>query len=279
MQHHVLTAGRAETHYWTCGPVGAPWLVVCHGGALDHTGFRPLAAALADRYRVLLWDLPGHGRSQPMPEPYSVQRCVEALAAVLDDAGVETAALLGFSFGGVVAQVYAAQAPGLERGVIACACLTPHLLRLPIPAWSLRPLTWLLFGRLPWPGAKRKYAALCSAQPAVRAAAEAAMEPLGQRGLAAMIEAQYRLRAYDPAVRFNGPVMVLYGERDPHARSLGRVATAVLRAYPDATVVRIPGAGHCAHQEEPAAFAAAVGQFLDRRGPRPGAAELPGRRV
>jgi pimeloyl-ACP methyl ester carboxylesterase len=266
VQHHVLSSGAAETHYWTSGPAGAPWLVVCHGGALDHSDFRPLAAALADRYRVLLWDLPGHGRSQPMPEPYSVQRCVDTLAAVLDDAGVDAAALLGFSFGGVVAQVYAAQAPGRERGVIAYACLTPHLLRLPVPAWSLRPLTWLLFGRLSWPRAKRKYAALCSAQPAVRAAVEASMEPLGHRGLAAMIEAQYRLRAYDPGLRFNGPVMVIYGERDPHARSLGRVATAVRNAYPRATVVRIPGAGHCAHAEDPVAFAAAIAHFLDHRG-------------
>jgi pimeloyl-ACP methyl ester carboxylesterase len=257
--------GGTGLYYRTAGPPGAPWLAVCHGAALDHEGFVPFAEALAARRRVLLWDLPGHGRSQPRPPGLSMSHCVDAFGAVLDAAGVGRATLLGFSFGGVVAQLYAERRPDRERGLIAFSCLAPQLVRLPIPAWSIRPFHWLLFGRLPWPAARAKFAALCSLRPEVRAALEPAIDVLGHDGLRAVVEAQYRLRAYRPEFRLNGPLLLVHGDRDPHLRGLARIDAAFRRAYPDAEAVVIPDAGHCAHQDNPAAFVRAVEDFLDRR--------------
>jgi pimeloyl-ACP methyl ester carboxylesterase len=260
----VVVHGGTELHYWTCGPADAPWLAICHGGALDHSGFVPIARALQDRWRVLLWDLPGHGRSQPRPEPFTVAGCVAAFDAVLTHAGVRHATLLGFSFGGVVAQLYAAQRPDVERGVVAYSCLAPQLLRLPIPAWSIRPFHWLVFGRLPWAKARAKFAALCSIRPDVRAALEPAIDALGEQGLAALVEAQYRLQAYDPSFRLNGPVLLMHGDRDPHLRGLARVIAAYRRAYPAAELAVIRDAGHCAHLDSPEAFTDALRGFLER---------------
>jgi pimeloyl-ACP methyl ester carboxylesterase len=263
----VVAHDGTAVHYWTCGPADAPWLAICHGGALDHAGFAAVARALSDRWRVLLWDLPGHGRSQPRPRPFTVETCVSAFDAVRRDAGIERATLLGFSFGGVVAQLYAAAHPEVERGLVAYSCLAPHLMKLPIPPWSVRPFHWLIFGRLPWPKARAKFAALCSLRPDVRRSLEPAIDALGEAGLAELVEAQYRLEAYDPAFRVNGPVLVMHGDHDPHLRALRRVIAAFTAAYPTAEVAVIPDAGHCAHLDAPLAFTRALRDFLERHAP------------
>jgi pimeloyl-ACP methyl ester carboxylesterase len=263
--HATVAHSGGTLHYWTCGPAGAPWLALCHGGALDHTGFVPVAAALADRWRVLLWDLPGHGESQPRPAPFTMDACVAAFAAVMDAAGVERATLLGFSFGGVVAQLYAERHPEREHGLVAYSCLAPQLMKLPIPPWSIRPFHWLLFGRHPWPKARAKFAAMCSIRPDVQRSLEPAIDRLGEAGFAALVEAQYRVQAYRPEFRVRGPVLLMHGDRDPHLRGLARVAAAFRRAYPAVELAVIPGAGHCAHLDAPGEFTRALGEFLDRQ--------------
>lgn len=262
LQHRTLLHAGGELHYWTCGPAGAPWIAMCHGGALDHSGFVPVARELARQRRVLLWDLPGHGRSQPMPRPFTMQSCVAAFGAVLDDAGVDRATLLGFSFGGVVAQLYAAANPAREAGVVAYSCLAPLHLKLPIPQWSIAPFTWLLFGRLPWPKARAKFARMCSIREDVCARLEPIVDRVGAEGFTAMVNAQYRLRAYDPSVRFRGPLLVVHGDRDPHLRGLQPVIRALRAAHPDLTLNVIPDSGHCAHEDNPAAFTRALADWL-----------------
>lgn len=264
-RHSTLPHRGGSLHYWTCGPADAPWLAVCHGGALDHSGFLPVAASLADRWRVLLWDLPGHGESQPRPEPFTLDACVDALAAVMDAAGVERATLLGFSFGGVVAQLYAAKHPERENGLVAYSCLAPHLLKLPIPPWSIGPFHWLVFGRHPWPKARAKFAAMCSIRPDVQRALEPQIDRLGEAGFAALVQAQYRVRAFRPDFRVRGPVLLMHGDRDPHRRGLQRVIVAFRHAYPSVELAVITDAGHCAHVDAPEAFVCALGGFLDRR--------------
>lgn len=263
--HGVVATSGTNVHYWTAGPAGAPWIALCHGGALDHSNFVPLARRLAVRRRVLLWDLPGHGASQPRPRPFTIAACVDAFDAVMDAAGVDVATLLGFSFGGVVAQLYAARRPERERGLVAYSCLAPQLMKLPIPPWSVRPFHWLMFGRLPWPKARAKFAAMCSLRPEVRRSLEPAIDALGERGFAELVEAQYRLDAYDPEFRVRGPVLVMHGDRDPHLRGLARVIDAFRAAYPDLAVATIPDAGHCAHLDDPDTFASALEAFLDAR--------------
>jgi 3-oxoadipate enol-lactonase len=262
LRHATIEFSGTTLHYWTGGPEGAPWIALCHGGALDHSNFVPLARRLAANRRVLLWDLPGHGASQPRPQPFTMEACVDAFAAVMDAAGVDVATLLGFSFGGVVAQLYAARHPERERGLVAYSCLAPHLMKLPIPPWSIRPFHWLVFGRLPWPKARAKFAAMCSVRPEVQRALEPAIDALGERGFAELVEAQYRLRAHAPAFRVRGRVLVMHGDRDPHLRGLRRVIAAFRAAYPDLEVVEIAQSGHCAHLDNPDAFAQALEAFL-----------------
>lgn len=64
-------------------------------------------AALAGPFETVVWDLRGTGRSDCPPGPYDVATLVDDLEAVLADAGVRRAHLVGAGLGGVIALTYA----------------------------------------------------------------------------------------------------------------------------------------------------------------------------
>ncbi len=65
------------------------------------------ARALTDDYHVLLWDNRGTGESDAPEGPYTIDEMAGDLEAVLDDAGVERAHVVGASMGGMIAMQYA----------------------------------------------------------------------------------------------------------------------------------------------------------------------------
>lgn len=84
------------------------------------------APALAERFRVIVFDPRGAGRSD-VPQPatsYSMQQFAEDCAAVLDAAGAESAHVFGTSFGGMVAQHLALLYPERVRRMVL-GCTTP----------------------------------------------------------------------------------------------------------------------------------------------------------
>lgn len=102
--------------------VGRP-VVLLHGHTLDRRMWLPvLPHLLRDGVRVLRPDLRGHGRSDRPDSGYHASRHAADLAAVLDDAGVERAAVVGFSFGGAVALEAAL---GDRRRVAALGLVAP----------------------------------------------------------------------------------------------------------------------------------------------------------
>lgn len=246
----------------TFGKDSAPWLVVTHGMALDSMSFRLLAERLANSWRILLWDMPGHGMSGPMPATLDMAGCVDALEAVLEAAGVKHAVLLGFSFGGVVSQLFAHRAPARVDGLIAYGCLSPLLLG-PQAWWVARLAEWLVT-RGEWESVRWRFARLCSAEPEIQRSVHESMTVLGPDGFRRMTRALLRANQHDPAFRISGPVMWIQGERDSNGPSLTRVEAALRSKHPVMTSVILPGAGHCAHQEQPEAFEAEVTGFLNR---------------
>ena len=100
-QSHFVSAGGNRIHYVTAGR-GDHTLVFVHGWAC-HLGFwREQVAALVDHARLVFIDLPGHGQSDKPQATYTMDFFAEAVLAVLRDAGVEKAALIGHSMGGAV---------------------------------------------------------------------------------------------------------------------------------------------------------------------------------
>lgn len=90
-----------------CQRIGAgPDLVLVHGWGLHAGIWAPLVEALAPRFRLHLYDLPGHGRSAPV-DTFTLESVCEALA----QAAPEHAHWLGWSLGGMVALEFAARYP------------------------------------------------------------------------------------------------------------------------------------------------------------------------
>lgn len=79
--------------------------------------------ALADDYRTLVWDNRGTGDSDEIAGPYTVAEMAGDLEAVLADAGVERAHVVGASLGGMIAQQYALDYDRARS--LALLCTTP----------------------------------------------------------------------------------------------------------------------------------------------------------
>ncbi len=79
-----------------------PDVVLLHPFPVDHTFWEPVAAALTAHYRCLLYDLRGHGESEPGVGPATMEKHVADVLRLCDAAGMERAVFCGVSIGGYV---------------------------------------------------------------------------------------------------------------------------------------------------------------------------------
>lgn len=100
---------------------GPQTLVLIHGWTCDHTFWTSQVPVFATKYKVLAIDLPGHGKSAPVPD-YSMQRMARAVDAVMQKEKVARATLIGHSMAGAVILQFARLFPAkLERAVLVDA--------------------------------------------------------------------------------------------------------------------------------------------------------------
>lgn len=93
--------------------VEKPTLVLLHGGpGCDHSYFKPWLLPLTDQVQLLLVDHRGNGRSGRVDErTYTIEQMADDLEALRHHLGLGPIMVLGHSFGGMVAQVYALRHP------------------------------------------------------------------------------------------------------------------------------------------------------------------------
>jgi 3-oxoadipate enol-lactonase len=120
---HVLDLpGRGRTVVWdVAGPAGAPTLLLLHGvtltAALNWSG---ILQTLGRSYRVLLLDQRGHGGGTSSGV-FRLEDCADDAAAVAEQLGVERLVVVGYSMGGVVAQLMWRRHPSLVAGLVLCS--------------------------------------------------------------------------------------------------------------------------------------------------------------
>lgn len=90
-----------------------PVLFAVHGGpGVDHTGYKPSLSPLSRHVQIVYFDHRGQGRSARGDiASYTLENNVADMDALRDYLGLEKIAVLGGSYGGIVAQAYAAQYP------------------------------------------------------------------------------------------------------------------------------------------------------------------------
>ena len=106
-----------RVHYVELG-AGEP-LILMHSNGCSHHEFDAVLPLLAENYRCIAWDMPGHGDSEPGPARHlSVVDYVDAVLAFMDSLGIRKAHISGASIGGMVALAFGALAPERALSVV-----------------------------------------------------------------------------------------------------------------------------------------------------------------
>ncbi|MFT4089245.1 MAG: alpha/beta hydrolase [Asticcacaulis sp.] len=111
---HYRSADGALTLYaQVSGPEGGVPVLCLHGLTRNHRDFEALAGHLAQRFRVIVPDQRGRGRSEWDAEParYNLGGYVADMFALLDHLGVEKVAVIGTSMGGLMGMIMASLLP------------------------------------------------------------------------------------------------------------------------------------------------------------------------
>jgi pimeloyl-ACP methyl ester carboxylesterase len=98
------------------GPVGAPPIIFTHGWGMDLTFWNYAKADLGDRFRLILWDLPGLGKSRLAEKAgITLSAFAEDLAGLVDLAGGRRPVLVGHSIGGMTIQTLIRDNPQIQE--------------------------------------------------------------------------------------------------------------------------------------------------------------------
>ncbi len=101
VSYHFMELGNTNLHYMKCGS-GEP-LVMVPATISKIENWRTLAQFMGQRFTVYFFELPGHGKSSPYPEPFSSELMAETIEHFVNRLGHERFSLMGFSFGGILA--------------------------------------------------------------------------------------------------------------------------------------------------------------------------------
>jgi proline iminopeptidase len=119
-RHEGFIAGDGARIYYKMLGRGMPLLVLHGGPGSDHSYFLPAFAPLARNFRLIFIDQRGSGRSERLADPgqYTLDKMVADVECVRRHLGLRRFVLLGHSFGGILAQAYAARHPNRLAGLV-----------------------------------------------------------------------------------------------------------------------------------------------------------------
>jgi 3-oxoadipate enol-lactonase len=108
---------------WECaGPPGAPGVLLLHGVTMTaELCWSPIIQRLGQSYRVVAPDLRGHGDGIPCRSRFSLEECADDVAALAAALGMDRVIVVGYSMGGMVAQLLWRRHPQLVAGLVLCA--------------------------------------------------------------------------------------------------------------------------------------------------------------
>ena len=260
---HTFEREGCAIHWWESGPRHGPCLVLTHGVTINHGTYASQVPLLAQAgYRVVTWDLRGHGRSRPAAQPMTFERSVDDLEGLVEETGAVRAVLVGQSFGGMIVQAYQRRRPERVAGIVLAGSL-PYGVRVLWPLSAVYGKVAPSLQRI-WPERhlRRLVPPFMSKRDDVRRYVAEAIEPLGRDDFATCTKtASEALVQRDPLGAPNTPTLCVIGSEEIPLVARAMRSWAGRSAH--ARVVGIERAGHLVNQEEPAAFCDAVLAFLD----------------
>ena len=260
----VTDMAYAETNgirtYYEVSGDGRP-IVLIHGVTFDHTMWEPQISHFQERYRVLAYDVRGHGRSEGSDQHYTIDLLADDLRALLDHLHIEKPIVCGLSMGGMIAQIFAAKYPdGLSALVIADSAesmaltLQERSMKLLFPRFLVRRLIhfmpqftylflWFFRGM----------------DPEVKDLFRRSLIEFDKEEFLKLMDGFYDFDSTDQLPRITVPTLIIIGEMElmgyPHAKRM-----ANLIEHSD--IVKIPSAFHLSNLENPEEFNVALEGFL-----------------
>jgi 3-oxoadipate enol-lactonase len=119
----VELPGRGVTRVWECaGPRDAGTLVLIHGVAFTaELNWGQTFGSLSRHFRVIAIDLRGHGDGISAGSRFRLEDCADDIAALAEALGIGRFVAVGYSMGGMVAQLLYRRHPSLLSGLVLCA--------------------------------------------------------------------------------------------------------------------------------------------------------------
>lgn len=230
-----------------------PTVILSHGYAATSGMWKGQAEALSDLYRVISWDMRGHGQSDSPSDAalYSEDATVEDIAALLDHCGAQTAVVGGLSLGGYMSLAFNLAHPDRV-----------HALML----FDTGPGYRNSDARAGWNEMAERRAndfreqgldALTTAGREARASSHTSAEGLALAALGML--RQHDSRVIESLPDITVPALVLVGDRD---KPFFAATDVMAGKISNAKKVVIKDAGHAANLYQPEAFNEAVGDFL-----------------
>jgi 3-oxoadipate enol-lactonase len=244
-----------------------PALVMLHGFPHDRALWQAQRDAHADAfpgYRLLMPDLPGFGRSTPLTSA-TMDGYADAVAALLDAAGIQRVVLAGLSMGGYVAFAFWRRHAHRVTALIlldtkATADTEParEKRRELIATVSRDGVGPLVSGLL----SQQLGVTARATQPALVAQVEAMLRRAPASGVIGAAQAMIDRADSTPTLdSITVPTLVIVGDEDTLTPMSD--ALAISSTIRGSRLVTIPGAGHLSPLEQPGIVNAAIGEFLE----------------
>jgi len=119
MTGKFIVANSIRQFYEINGEAGNPWITLIHGSGDNHLAWELQIADLSNKYRVLTYDVRGHGATEtPFNQEVSQTTLIEDLHELLRALNIENTGLIGYSMGAGIARNYAAVYPEQIWGLV-----------------------------------------------------------------------------------------------------------------------------------------------------------------
>jgi pimeloyl-ACP methyl ester carboxylesterase len=233
-----------------------PAVLLSHGYGATGRMWDLQRPALEPRYRLITWDMRGHGLTECPDDPaaYSADLTVGDMRALLDHVGVQRGVVGGLSLGGYMSLAFACRHPERVRALVICDSGPGYRNAGARARWNerahQRALDLEQRGLDALGGRSREVEQALARHRSARGLAHAA------RGMLAQADA----RVIDALPGIRVPTLVVVGDRDEPFLAPSRY---MARKIPGARLEVIPAAGHASNLDQPEAFNRALLAFLD----------------
>jgi pimeloyl-ACP methyl ester carboxylesterase len=233
-----------------------PAVLLTHGYSSTGRAWADQHRALEDRYRLITWDMRGHGETESPSDPvqYSHALTVADMRGLLQHLGVERAVVGGLSLGGTMSLAFYARHPEMVRALVICDSGPGYRNDAARGQWNERAQARAkdleARGLAVLDGGSREMREAMARHRSAQGLAHAARGMLAQEATGVIDSL--------PGIRV--PTLVIVGDRDaPFLAPCEYMAKKI----PGARLVTIPDAGHASNIDQPAAFNRALLEFLD----------------